>query len=103
MPVITTAEKQKYDSNLDENQVKEVIREFQTIIEYDLIDGKKATRAECITTFKMLPNFDWSKNDNYHIKDTAGDKLVMVTYFADGAIDEVTAGPFFNKEMALAV
>lgn len=104
MPIMTTAEKAKYDTNLDEDQTKAVIREFQTIVEYGLNDEKKVTRAEAIATFKMLPNFDWSKNDNYHVRNTGGSsKLVLVTYFADGAIDEATAGPFFSKEMSLAI
>lgn len=89
---------------LSANEVEVLIREFATIVEYDLADPKKPTRAECIETFKLLPNFDWALEDLYHIRDVVlGDKIVMVTYIPDGATDEATAGPFFFKDMTETV
>ncbi len=88
----------------DSNYVEEMIREFSTIVEQALADQKKPTRDEALIAFKTLPNFDWTKNDTFYIRDIVGaNKMVFCTYIADGAIDELTAGPIFFKDMSVTV
>ncbi len=84
---------------LNTEQVNDLIRSYHTIVVMALADDKKPTRAEAITAFKTLPNYDWAKNDTFYIRDSSGAKTMFCTYFADGATDEATAGPFFFKDM----
>ena len=84
---------------LDIEQINELIRSYHTIVVMSLVDDKKPTRAEAITAFKTLPHFDWAKNDTFYIRDNSGAKTMFCTYFADGATDEASAGPFFFKDM----
>jgi len=60
-------------------------------------------RSECITAFKQLPNFDWSKDRTFGVYDTSGPtNLFFVVYLARGATDEATAGKFFKERMSQA-
>ena len=43
---------------------------------------------------------NWGLNDTFYIRDSAGgNKMVFVTYIADGATDEASAGDYFFKDM----
>ncbi len=96
----TLLDKLTNSTSFSADDIEEMIREFSTIVEYDLVDQKKPTTAEALIVFKMLPNFDWSKNDTFYIRDTGGaNKVCYLVYVADGAVDEATAGPFFIKDM----
>ncbi len=89
---------------LNTDSVNELIREYSTIVIMDLVDNKKPTNAEALVAFKTLPNYDWSKNDTFYIKDvTLGDKMVFCTYVAGNATDEASAGYFFFKDMTLCI
>jgi len=54
--------------------VTKLIREFRTTVVFDTAGTTKVTRAEAITTFKLLPHFDWALDDAYYIKDSNGKK-----------------------------
>ncbi len=84
---------------LNTEQISELIRSYHTIVTMSLADDKKPTRAEAITAFKTLPNYDWAKDDTFYIRDSTGAKTMFCTYFADGATDEASAGMFFFKDM----
>ncbi len=87
---------------LNVDEINSLIREYSTIVVYDLADSKKPTRAECIAicSSNHLPHFDWSLDDTFYIRDTGGgNKIVLVTYIADGATDEASAGNYFFKDM----
>ncbi len=85
---------------LNTEEVNDLIRSYNTVVTMVLADQKKPTRAEAITASKTLPNFDWTKNDTFYIRDTGGgNKMVFCTYISDGAVDEATAGPYFFKDM----
>ncbi len=85
---------------LTEDRINELIREYNTIVIQDLADPKKPTRAEALTAFKTLPHYNWANNDTFYIRDSGGgNKIVLCTYIADGAVDEATAGPIFFKDM----
>ncbi len=91
---------------LNTDQVNTLIREYSTIVVYDLTDSKKPTRAECIAicASNHLPHFDWALDDTFYIRDTGGgNKIVFVTYIADGATDEASAGNYFFKDMTECV
>ncbi len=106
---VTTAQEQNWEKHnhhwekddfLNVDEINELIRSYSTIVTQDLADQKNPTRAECIIAFKTLPNMDWSLDDTFYIRDTGGaNKMVFVTYIADGATDEASAGPFFFKDM----
>ncbi len=84
---------------LNVDEINELIRSYHTIVVMSLADDKKPTRAEAITAFKQLPNYDWAKDDTFYIRDSTGAKTMFCTYFADNATDEASAGPFFFKDM----
>ncbi len=89
---------------LNVEEVNELIRSYSTIVIMALGDNKRPTRAEAITAFKTLLNMNWSKNDTFYIRDSAGgNKMVFVTYLADGATNEASAGLFFYKDMSLCI
>ena len=77
----------------------DTIREFRHTVVMDTADHSKATKAEAITAFKQLPHFDFSKDDQFYIKDTTGKKMISMKYFADGATDEASVGRFYNRAM----
>ncbi len=90
---------EKFDY-LNVDEINALIRSYNTIVIQTLVDPKKPTRAEAITALKTLPNLDWTKNDTFYIRDSAGgNKMVFCTYIADGAADEASAGPIFFKDM----
>ncbi len=84
---------------MDVDEINELIRSYHTIVVMSLADDKKPTRAEAITAFKQLPNYDWAKDDTFYIRDSTGTKTMFCTYFADNATNEANAGPFFFKDM----
>jgi hypothetical protein len=91
------------DKLLGEGEVESLIREFRTTVPI-AIAGSPITRAECITAFKILPHFDWAKDDDYYCKDTSGGnvKLYLVKYRANGATDEASAGTFWFEKLTEA-
>ncbi len=84
---------------LNTEQINDLIRTYKTIVVMSLADDKKPSRAEAINAFRQLPNYDWAKDDTFYIRDSTGAKTMLCTYFADTAVDEATAGPFFFKDM----
>jgi len=79
-----------------------MIREFRHTVQQDIADHAKPTRDECIATFKKLPHFDWTKDDDYYIQDTTGAKLVLIKYRAGTATDEASAGVFHFEILTIA-
>ena len=79
-----------------------MIREFRTTIVQDIADHAKPTQAECITTFKKLPHFDWKRDDDYYIKDTSGGKIVLIKYRGKAAATEAKPGNFFYEVLTKA-
>ena len=84
---------------MTEPDVEQMVREFRHTVVLDTADHNKATRAEAITAFKQLPHFDFTKDDAFYIKDTTGNKMISMKYFADGATDEASAGRFYYRAM----
>ena len=82
---------------------EKMIREFRHTVQHDIVDHAKPTRAECLDAFKLLPHFDWKKDDDFYIKDTSGSKLVLIKYRAGAAVDEATAGTFHYEILTTAV
>ncbi len=82
--------------------VEDAIRQFDVTIEMDTT-ANKPSRAECITAFKLLPNFDWSKSDKFYILSINKDKYNIVKYLPNGDIDETgTNYLFWIKELTVA-
>ena len=80
-----------------------LIREFRTTVIGTVKVWSAITRAECITTFKQLPHFDWTKDDDYYVEDTKRSNLVLIKYRANGATDEASAGVFWIEKLSKAV
>ena len=74
----------------------------RTTIEHNIKDHAKPTAAECKTVFKLLPHFDWKKDDDFYIKDTTGGKLVLIKYRATPAATEAAPGNFFFEVLTPA-
>ncbi len=89
-------------TSLTPDEVGEIIRTFDVTIDMDTV-GNKPTKAECITAFKMLPHFDWAKDDSFYIESTNKDKFNLVKYLANGDTDEAgTNYAFWIKELSIA-
>jgi len=86
---------------LNNDKVNELIREYNTTVIMTLVNPIKPTRLEALAAFKILPHFDWTKDDSFFIREAVGDPdLVFVDYQADGATNEATAGMFFYRALA---
>jgi len=79
------------------------IREFRATVVQDIADHAKPTAAECVTSFKQLPNFDWKQDDDYYIKDTSGGKIVLIKYRGTPTATEAAPGNFFYEVLTKAV
>ena len=84
-------------------EVEKTIREFRTTITQDIADHAKPTLAECKTTFKKLPHYDWLKDDDWYIKDTSGGKIVLIKYRTKAGATEADSGNFFYEVLTKAV
>ena len=89
----------------DDNDIvtMKTIREFRTTITHNIADHAKPTLAECKATFKLLPHFDWTKDDDYYIKDSTGGKIVLIKYRSTPAATEAAPGNFFYEVLSKAV
>ena len=62
------------------------------------------TKAECVTAFKLLPDFDWAKNCSFYIESLAKDKVSLVKYSSHGDVDEAgTNYKFFANQLTEVV
>jgi hypothetical protein len=85
-----------------EEFVHKTIHEYRTTIDLDTA-GSTPTKAECITAFKHLPNFDWSKDDDYYIRQVDRSKMHLIKYRAlPSSVDEATAGEFWIEALSKA-
>jgi len=85
-----------------EDRVKELIHEFRVTVEHNIADHAKPTAAECKEVFKTLPHHDWTKDDDFYIKDSTGGKLVLIKYRATPAATEAAPGNFFYEVLSKA-
>ena len=72
---MTKAEKSSFQTAAE---VEVLIRDFRTTVEHNIVNHAKPTLAECKATFKLLPHFDWTKGDDYYIRDVTGGKIVLM-------------------------
>jgi hypothetical protein len=89
-------------AGLSSAEVEQLIREFRVTVAHNIADHAKPTAAECATVFKTLPHFDWTKDDDFYIKDSTGGKLVLIKYRATPAATEAAPGNFFYEILTLA-
>ena len=79
-------------------KVQSLIREFNSTVD-EPIAAANPTRAECIAGFKQLPNFDWSKDDTFFMRDLTGaPKWFFVHYRANGDTTEAGGNYIFIYE-----
>ena len=92
-----------YVASADEDVATvKTIREFRTTVEHNIADHAKPTLAECKEAFKLLPHFDWKKDDDFYIKDSTGGKIVLIKYRATPAATEASSGNFFYEVLTSA-
>ena len=86
----------------DDVATVKTIREFRTTIEEDTA-GNKPTIAECTLAFKQLPHYDFTKDDDFYIKSTNKDKLVLIKYRGTPTATEAVPGNYWLEVLTKAV
>ena len=80
----------------------EAVAHARTTVEHNIADHAKPTIVECKAAFKLLPHFDWKKDDDFYIKDSTGGKIVLIKYRATPAATEAAPGNFFYEVLTAA-